>query len=159
MARWMAREDAAGLLYGAVVSGAVLAAVSAHGDDNAWVGLTTGGVLVVYWLADLYIHALSVRFEGDGRHLLLRLRRAAAHKSSVLKGGLPAIGVYLLAEALGAEPTSATFVALGFSVLLLVVAGYVGALQAGTTGRTALVEGCGAGLFGILIIVAKALLH
>ena len=47
----------------------------------------------------------------------------------------------------------------GASIVLLTTAGYLGARQAGTPARTAMVEGAGAGLLGVVIVVFKALLH
>ena len=90
-ARWIASADPAGLLYGAIVSAAVLATVSAHAERHVYVGVAASLVLVVYWLAHVYIRTLSLQFTGDSRHFLLRMRTAGAHETSVLKGGLPAI--------------------------------------------------------------------
>lgn len=158
-ARRIARGDPADLLYGAIVSAAVLATVSAHGDGVRFVAIATGIVLAVYWMAHVYTSALSEQFGGDQRHLLKRLRTSATHEASVLMGGLPAILVYVLAGIAGAGPSTAANVALYFSVALLIAAGYVGAHQAGLTGRAVVAEAAGAGLFGVLIVVAKTLLH
>jgi hypothetical protein len=95
VARRLAAADPAGLLYGAIVSATALAAVSLHTPEASRVAVVTGTVLVIYWMADLYVHALAMRFDGDARRLMRRLGRSAAHKSSVLKGGLPGIAVYL----------------------------------------------------------------
>lgn len=157
--RWLTKADPGSLLYGAIISAAVLGAVSLH-EDTAWrVAVATGVVLVIYWMADVYVHALSVRFDGDARSLLHRLRLAAGHKVGVIRGGLPAIAVYLFAYTLGADSSSAAFIALWFSIGLLVVVGFLGARQAGSTGRAAVLEGLGAGFLGVLVVVAKSLLH
>lgn len=155
----LAAADPAGLLYGAIVSAAALATVSLHTPEPARVAIATGAVLVIYWMADLYVHALSVRFDGDTRGLLLRLGHAAAHKSSVLKGGLPGIAVYVVVYALGGNSSVAAYAALGTAVVLLTVAGYLGARHAGTPGGSAMIEGAGAGFLGVVIVVAKSLLH
>ncbi len=155
----MARADPAGLLYGAIVSAAVLATVSLKDDDATRVAVTTGVFLIVYWMADVYIHAISVRFDGDRHVLAHRVRAAAGHEASVLKGGVPGVVVYLLAYALVGDSSDAAFVALAFSIVLLMGIGYLGAHRAGTTGRAATVEAVGAGLLGVVIISAKALLH
>jgi drug/metabolite transporter (DMT)-like permease len=159
VARRFARADPAGLLYGAIVSAAALATASIHNDDAARVATAAAVVLVVYWMADLYVHALSVRFDGDTRGLIHRLVSAAEHKASVLKGGVPGIVTYLGVYLLGVDSTPAAFTALGVSVVLLTVAGYLGARQAGTPARAAMIEGAGAGLLGVVIVVAKSLLH
>ncbi len=158
-ARWLAATDPAGLLYGAIVSAAVLAAVSAHGEDSTHVGLATGIVLVVYWMAHVYIATLSTQLDGDTRHFLLRLRSSAVHETSVLKGGVPALLVYVVANLVGVDKGTAAAAAVYFSVVLLAAVGYLGAHQAGLRGRAVLLEVAGAASFGVLIMIAKALLH
>ena len=158
-ASWLAHTDPAGLLYGAIVSAAVLATVSAHAEGSEFVALATGVVLGVYWMAHVYIDALSRQFDGDTRHFLLRLRTSSTHETSVLKGGLPAIVVYVGASLAGMDISSAAATAVYFSVALLAAGGYLGAHQAGLRGRAVLLEVAGAASFGLLIVVAKALLH
>jgi hypothetical protein len=158
-ASWLAHTDPAGLLYGAIVSAAVLATVSAHADGSTFVGVATALVLVVYWMAHVYIRTLSSQLDGDTRHFLLRLRSASAHETGVLKGGSPAILVYVVASVAGAEIDSAAAVAVYFTVFLLAGVGYLGAHQAGLRGRAVLLEVLGAASFGVLIVVAKSLLH
>ena len=159
VARRIASADPAGLLYGAIISASALAALSLHTTSAARVAIATGAVLVIYWMADLYVHALSVRFEGDTRGLLRRLAHAARHKASVLKGGVPSIVAFLVVYALSKDYSLAAFSGLGVAVVLLTVAGYLGARHAGTPGRQAAIEGAGAGLLGVVIVVAKFLLH
>ena len=159
VARRVASADPAGLLYGAIISAAALATVSLHTTSAARVAIATGAVLVIYWMADLYVHALSVRFDGDTRSLMRRLGHSAAHKASVLKGGVPSIAAYLAVYALTRDYSLAAFTGLGVAVVLLTFAGYLGARHAGTPTRQAIVEGAGAGLLGIVIVVAKSLLH
>lgn len=157
--RWLAAADPPGLMYGAIMSATSLATASLHDDGPTRVAVIALGVVVIYWMADLYIHALSVRFDGDTRGLVHRLLAAALHKASVIKGGLPAIVVYVLAHAAGLESTTAAYSALSFSVVLLTIVGYLGARQADTPRRPALIEGMGAGFLGVVIMVAKSLLH
>ncbi|MET0999872.1 MAG: hypothetical protein ABWX73_14240 [Marmoricola sp.] len=158
-ASWFASADPAGLLYGAIVSAAVLATISAHADGATFVGVATSLVLVVYWMAHVYINTLSRQFAGDTRHFLLRLRTSSAHETSVLKGGLPAIVVYVVASWAGLSISSAAALAVYFSVVLLGAVGYLGARQAGLRGRIVLLEVAGAASFGLLIVAAKTLLH
>ena len=158
-AGWLAGADPAGLLHGAIVSAAVLATASHHDDDATRVAIATGVFLIIYWMADVYIQAISVRFDLDPHPLGRRVLSAARHHVGVLKGGLPGIAVYLLAYAVGGDSSEAAFVALSFSVVLLMVVGYLGARRVGTPGRPALVEAVGGGLLGVVVIIAKALLH
>ena len=159
VARRLAAADPAGLMYGAIVSSAALAAVSLHTPEAVRVAVATGSVLVIYWISDLYVHAIAVRFDGDTRGMARRLARAASHKSSVLKGGLPGIAVYVLVYALGATSSTSVFWALTTSVVLLTVAGYLGARHAGAPRRVAALEGAGAGMLGVVVMIAKFSLH
>ena len=155
----MTRADPGGLLYGAIVSAAVLVTVSAHAETTDHVVIATSVFLVVYWMAHVYIETLSTQFRGDQYPFGRRLRHAAGHEASVLKGGAPAIVVYTLASLLGADPSNASAAAAYFSVALLVVIGYLGAHQAGVRGWPLLGEVAAAGSFGILIVIGKTLLH
>lgn len=158
-AGWLTRADAAGLLYGAIVSAAVMATVSAHADGSTFVGVATALVLVVYWLAHVYIDTLSRQLDGDRRRFWRRVLTAGAHESSVLKGGLPAIVVFIVADVGGAQTDGAAAAAVYSTVLLLAGVGYLGAHRAGVTGGRLLLEVLGAASFGVLIVAAKTLLH
>ncbi len=159
VAKWTAGADPAGLLYGAILSAAVMATVSLESDDAARVAISTASILVVYWLADVYVHAISVRFQRDQHRLGARVRFAARHEIGILEGGLPGVAVYLLAYAVVRDSSDAAFIGLWFSVVMLMVVGYLGAHRAGTRGGAALIEAVGAGLFGLVIIGTKTLLH
>ncbi|MET0838049.1 MAG: hypothetical protein ABWY19_04660 [Marmoricola sp.] len=158
-ARWLAGADPGGLLYGAIVSAAVLVTVSAHAEDTDHVILATSVFLVVYWMAHVYIETLSTQFRGDQKPFASRLRHAAGHEASVLKGGAPAIVVYAVASLAGADPSNAAAAAAYFSVALLVVIGYLGAHHAGVRGWPLVGEVAAAGSFGVLIVLGKTLLH
>jgi hypothetical protein len=158
-AHWVAGADPSGLLYGAIVTAAVLAAVSAHDDDSKRVVLTTAGFLVVYWMAHVYIATLSTQFEGDTRAFLPRLLVASRHETGVLKGGVPALVIYLVAYVAVRDVSDAAAVAVYSSVVLLMVFGYLGAHRAGLRGRAMAGEVAGAACFGVLIVIGKSLLH
>jgi TRAP-type C4-dicarboxylate transport system permease large subunit len=157
--RLAAVPNPAGLLYGALIAASVLATASAHDNSFEHIAIATTMVLVVYWLAHVYIEAQSLQLAGDKRHVLHRLRHTAARESSVIKGGLPAIVVFVGVDLLGLSPTDAAGVAVYFSVLVLVFVGYLTAHQAGRRGWPGVVDAAAAGFFGVLVILMKALLH
>ena len=147
------------LVYGAVISASVLATVSAHADDFSYVALAAALVLAVYWMAHVYVQAQSGVIGGDTRHILHRIGGAAARESGVLKGGVPAIVVYLVGKLAGLQTETAAEVAVYFSVALLVTVGYLAGKRAGMSGRAAVADAAVAGLFGVILIVAKSLIH
>jgi VIT1/CCC1 family predicted Fe2+/Mn2+ transporter len=153
------RFDPAGLLYGAVVSAATLG-VLAHADESTRVAIATSGVLLVYWSAHVYIHAFSKQLTGEHTGLFIeRTRESAREELGVLVGGLPAVAVYVVLVAVGVHPPTAGYISLLVVVVLLFTVGYLGAIRAGLTRRVALVEAVGAGSFGVVIVLMKALLH
>lgn len=150
--------DPADLLYGALVAASVLATASAHAEYR-YVAIATLLVLGVYWLAHVYIEAQSLQLRGDARHYLGRLGHTAAREASIIQGGLPAVIVFALCDAFGATTTTAASVAVYFSVGVLALVGYLAAHQAGRRGVATLVDSFTAALLGVVVIVAKALLH
>jgi hypothetical protein len=160
LAEWIAHADPAGLLYGGIITASVLATVSAHAETKAYVAFGTLGVLVLYWLAHVYVKTQTMQYDGDLRPIHRRIGEAARHESSVLKGGMPALFVYVVCTFFfGIQRGAAAFVALDFSVVFLVLVGYLGAHRAGMPGRQALIEAAGAGFLGALAVLAKVLLH
>lgn len=151
--------DPAGLLYGAIVSATALAAVSLGSSEAGRVAVLTAAVLVIYWMADLYVHALVMRFDGDSRGLPRRLVSSATRKSGVLMGGVPGILVYVTVYLVTQNPTVAAFSALVSAIVILSFAGYSGARHAGDPRRAAMLEGGGAGMLGVVVLFAKSLLH
>jgi hypothetical protein len=153
------RFDPAGLLYGAVVSAATLG-VLAGSHESTRVAVATLGVLLVYWSAHVYIHSFSKQLKGVQPGLFVqRTRESAGEEVGVLIGGLPALLLYVVLVAAGVEPPTAGYLSLFFVVGLLFTVGYMGALRAGLAHRIALAEAAGAGSFGVVIVLMKALLH
>lgn len=151
-------QDPAGLLYGALVAASVLGTAATHGDYG-YVALATLLVLGVYWLAHVYIEAQALQIHGDARRYVGLLRHTAVREASVIQGGFPAIAVYVVTNALGADTKTAAATAVYFSVGVLFVVGYVTARHAGRHGVAAWVDAVAAALLGVAVIVAKALLH
>jgi hypothetical protein len=159
VAELRATDDPAGLLYGALIAASVLATASAHVDDFTHVAFATLFVLGVYWLAHVYIEAQSLQVAGDRRGFPRRLAHMAARESSVIKGGLPATAVYVLLDTLGASTKDAAAFAVYFSVAVLVYVGYLAARRAGRHGWASAADAAVGGAFGVLVILAKTLLH
>ena len=155
----LARSGAGGLLYGAIVTAAVLVITGSHNTDVDQVVLAWGFVLVTYWLAHVYVHTTESQFEGDHRNFVLRSLTAAREELSVLAGGLPGMAVFLLVYARGEDTSDAARVAIYFTVFILAVVGYIGGRHAGRSQLGALGEAAGAALLGALLVVAKIFLH
>jgi hypothetical protein len=151
-------QDPAGLLYGALVAASVLGTSATHGGYG-YVALATLLVLGVYWLAHVYIEAQALQVQGDARRYARLVRHTAVREASVIQGGLPAIAVFAVINALGASTETAAAIAVYFSVGVLFVVGFVTARVAGRRGAGVWVDAVAAALLGVVVIVAKALLH
>jgi hypothetical protein len=149
--------DPAGLLYGALIAASVLATASAHVEDFPFIALATAFVLGVYWLAHVYVAAQALH-QGR-RSFLRRLADVAGHEASLLKGGLPAIVVYVVLDVLGLSTRSAAAYAVYFSVAVLVYVGYLTAVRADRHGWASVLDAAAAGGLGVIVIIAKTLLH
>lgn len=152
-------RDPGGLLYGALIAASVLAATSVNGVHGAAVGISTAVTVIIYWLAHVYIEAQTLQLAGDRRHALHRLAHAAASEVSILQGGAPALVVYSVVVVAGATDNAAAWVATWFSILVLMAAGWVTARSSGRRGAAAALDALVAGLFGVVVVVAKASLH
>ena len=149
----------ADFLYGAVISASVLATVGAHPDAFDRAAVATATVLVVYWLAHVYVATQARVFDGDTRHIVRRIGEAAVRESGILLGGAPALVVYVVGALMGAGAETAAKIAVWFSVALLMGLGYLGARRGGMTGRAAVVDAAVAGLFGVFLVAVKSLMH
>lgn len=156
----LARRDPGGVLYGAVITAGVLAAVSANVSHVHRVALSVGAVVVVYWLAHVYTETQEMLFEGDHRPLYHRTPAAAAKEAFILVGGVPAVAVYLAAHELaGLSATRSAYWALWCSVAFLFLIGYLGAHRAGIRGWRLALESAGAASLGVLAVLGKLFLH
>lgn len=154
-----ARGGPADFLYGAVVSGFMLAVSSTHDASSDFVILAVAGVLVGYWAAHVYVSAIGGRFRDSDHTIAERLRLASSEEVWVLIGGVPALAVFLVGRVFGLGVTDSALIALWFTVLMLGVVGHLAAHRAGVRGWALTVETVVAGAFGLLIIGLKTLLH
>ena len=157
--RLIAQGNPAGLLYGAIITGAVMSATANHVPSTARVLVAAVFVLVVYWLADVYVRAFAEPFHNGRSPLPKRLVAAARHESRVLLGGVPALAMTIVASVLGADTALAVNLALWLTVTELGAVGYLAARYVGSSPRTAVGESLAAALLGVVMVVAKTFLH
>ncbi|WP_019144593.1 hypothetical protein [Aeromicrobium massiliense] len=156
----LVRRDPGNVLYGAVVTAGVLAAVSAEISHVHRVALGVGASLLAYWLAHVYTATQAMLFDGHRGSLPRRFGSAAGEEAGILVGGVPAVVVYLAGHDLvELSASDAAFCALWFSVGFLFLIGYLGAHRAGIRGWWLLVESIGAASLGVLAVAVKFLLH
>ncbi|WP_251152474.1 hypothetical protein [Cellulosimicrobium sp. Marseille-Q4280] len=147
------------LLYGAVVTGSVLAVNSVHTVDSDRVAIAASVVAVIYWLTHVYVDAIGGRFSDPDHSSGHRLNEALRTNTGVLVGSIPPIVVFAVGRVAGLDAETASFVALWFTVVLLAAAGWYAATRAGVRGWPLVGETCVAAGFGLVVILLKYLLH
>jgi hypothetical protein len=157
--RVLTDHNAPDLLYGAVVAGSVFAISSAHAPSSGHVAVVTIVVTAIYWLAHVYVDAVGNRFRDSDRTMFGRVVESMRDSFEVLVGCVPPIAVFGLARLFGADISMAALIALWFTVAVLVVAGAGAAYLAGVRGWPLVLESAISGLFGVLVILLKYLLH
>ncbi|MGY4644160.1 hypothetical protein [Cellulomonas sp. URHB0016] len=157
--KFMRSTGPAEVLYGAVVSGAVLAVTSANAETGENVVISTALVSATYWLAHVYADAIGGRFEDTDHSTGHRLRHALGNNLGVLFGSIPPLVVFVLGRLVGQDVSDAAISALWFTVLLLMVSAAVAAHKAGARGAALLGETAIAGGFGAVVILLKVVQH
>src|SRR3954452_24246294 len=152
----MRHRNPGGFLYGALVTGAVLAVSSASDDRAATVLRAVVQVLIVYWCAHVYVRVLTHGRGGTSAGLGERTRSSLLHELAILEGGLPAISVFSLGALLGMETGRAADLALFATIVFLAVAGYIVGREAKVEGWSLIAEVVAAVDIGVLVVGLKA---
>jgi len=156
---WKTHRNASGLLYGAVVTGAVMALASGSEDNAVTVGRSVIEVLLVFWGAHVYTRVIADRLLEPNAGFGERLREALGHELALLEGGMPALVAFVVATIAGASTETASNLALGVTVVMLGSAGYVIGRASGAAGRSLVLEVAAAAGLGLLVIALKVAVH
>jgi len=158
------RENPAGVVYGMIVIGALLAAES--GLHETYLD-TVGSALIataLYWLAHAYASVLGRRLTEQDRLTAGALWRALAHDWALVRGATIPLLVLLLAWVTGAAQATAVTAALWSAVAGLIAFELLAAVRS-RAGRSsigpaelALEVGVGAAM-GVAILALKVVLH
>ena len=150
-------EETAAGIYGVIVSAAVMAASHA---TTAWAMIVSVLVtLTVYWLAERFARLVAERIHQGHRP---DVRRVVAHLTAgweIVTASVIPLLVLIVARLVGRSLDVAVLIALSSSTLLLCLAGW----EMGRHGHLSTGERIGvtvvAGMFGVLLIGLKAVLH
>ncbi len=151
------QEGTAAGIYGVIVSSAVMSA--AHGETGLAVEITVLVTLLIYWGAERYARIVAERIHQGHRLSWATVRhRLTSGWEMITASALPLI-VLAVMSVLGAEVSTAVLGALICSTVLLCIAGWAMGRGGRLTTRERVVSASVAGMFGILFIVLKTLLH
>jgi hypothetical protein len=155
----IAMAHAGGAVYGAVMIGVLLAAEDARHEGYPATLEAAVVVLLLYWLANLYAHALGIRLERREPLNRRLLWRSCLHELPTVEGALVPVLVLLITWAVGVSVASGVNAALWAAVAVIVVLEVVAGWRAKHGGRELWLEiGIGA-LMGLTLVGLKLILH
>ncbi|OJF16206.1 hypothetical protein [Couchioplanes caeruleus] len=150
-------EATAAGLYGIIVSAAVMAA--SHAPTAGATVVTVVVTLTVYWAAERYARILAERIHAGHRPRWDTIRRQMTTGWEMITASLLPLGVLVVVWLTRRDLRTAVVSALVCSTVLLCLAGWRIGRQGRLSTREQLVCTVVAGLFGVAMIVLKALLH
>lgn len=158
--RWLLPgSNPAGVVYGMIALGALLAAESGLHDTYVE---TVGSALLalsLYWLAHAYAELLGERMGTGERLTAATLGRALAHDWAIMRGATGALLALLICWLVGASQETAVTVALWTTAGSLVVYELAAGLRARSRPAELLLEGCVGAAMGLGVLALRVILH
>jgi hypothetical protein len=153
----LGRRRAAGI-YGTIVTAAVIAA---GGDTLSTAGLEVAVLvtLIVYWLAEQYAEVLGEHTEAGRLPSLSLIGSSLAATWPMVSASFVPLVALLVVRLLGASPSVAANTALGVTIAMLLIQGYVAGKAAGLTGVRLVAVTAAAGLLGVAMVGLKVLIQ
>ena len=150
-------------VYGTVLVSGMIVVAGSYGATSWQVFLSVFGTVVVFWAAHVYAgtiagHGVSEEVEGDSS-LLTAFRRALRRSVGFLTSALPPSIVLLLGATQAIDDTVAIWTALWLGVIILGVLGFIVFSLRGDSWLVRILGALGTAVFGVAMIVLKALIH
>lgn len=150
-------ESTAAGIYGVIISAAVMA--TSHASSATAIIAAVLVTLIIYWSAERYARLVAERIHEGHRPSWRRLRlQLTAGWEIVTASALP-VTVLAVMRLLGLDLAFAVISALVCSTLLLCLAGWEIGRHGQLTVLERLASSVAAGVFGIVMILLKAVLH
>jgi hypothetical protein len=150
-------EHAAGVVYGIITVGAVIAI---EGGNNLPVWHDIGAtviVLVIYWIAHAYSTIMGDLYRTKARwswpHVAMTLR----HERAILRGASIPILAMIAAALLGVRESTVTWTALVAMITLLMAFQVVAGQRAGMRGIALVGQLLVGVFFGVLLVIVRTL--
>lgn len=150
-------------VYGTVLVSGMIVVAGSYGATSWEVFLSVFGTVVVFWAAHVYAgtiagHGISEEV-GDDSSLLTAFRRAMRRSVGFLTSALPPSIVLLLGATQVVDDKVAIWLALWLGVLILGILGFVVFSLRGDSWPVRILGSLGTALFGVAMIILKALIH
>lgn len=155
----MRRQNPAGVVYGTILVGALIAAESGVNDGYLDLVGSTALALGIYWLAHSYSTVLGRRLSHEEHLTAGALGRALGHDWSIVRGASVPLLALLVAWAAGASETAGIDAAVWAAIACLVVFELLAGLRARSTPRELVLEATVGATMGLAILTLKFVAH
>jgi hypothetical protein len=152
-------DNPAGVIYGTIAVGAVLAAESTRRETFPDTIEATVLILALYWLAHTYATVVGDRLKTRETLSLSRLWRAFLHEGSIVKGAAIPIAVLGAQWAAGVTLQTGVTVALWSSALALAAFETIATLRSRVTGAQRLMQIVVGALLGAGVLLVRVVMH
>ncbi len=151
--------NAAGLVYGVITVGALMAAESGRHESYLDAFASAAFATLLYWLAHSYADLLGSRLE-TGEPLTPRaLGQALAHDWAIVRGAAIPLLALAIAWLVGASRESGVTAALRTAVVAVVVFELLAGIRAKSTPGELLLKGAVGVTMGLAILAVKGVLR
>ncbi len=155
----MPSTNPAGVVYGVIVIGALLAAESGRHESYLDTLLSAALAAVLYWLAHAYAGVLGRRLTHGEPLSAATLAAALVHDAPLIRGAAVPLVALVLAWIAGADAQTAVTAALWSAIASLVVFELIAGLRARSTAREVVFEVSVGLTLGMGILALKIILH
>jgi hypothetical protein len=158
--RWLEPEDnPAGVIYGTIAVGAVLAAESTRRDTFPDTIVATVLVLILYWMAHAYAGLTGDRLKRREPLSTRAVWRSVAHEAAIAKGAALPVAILLVLWATPVTLNTAVIVALWASAASLAFFEVVAAFRTPLSARERGLQILMGSFLGAGVLVVRLLLH
>ena len=149
----------AGLVYGTIAVGALLAAESARQETYPRTIIAVAIALILYWLTYSYAEFTGRRIEQQQAVTLSGMLEAAASELAVLLGAAMPFLALIICWAFGASLNTAVTIGIWTSAAMVVAIEVLIGIRAELTGRQLALQSAFGAFLGLLIIALRIVLH
>jgi hypothetical protein len=152
-------DNAAGIVYGVITVGALMAAESGRHESYFDALASAVFATLLYWLAHAYADLLGSRLETGERLTAGALGRALAHDWAIVRGAAVPLLALVIAWTVGASREAGVTAALRTAVAAVVVFELLAGIRAKSTLGELLLKGAVGVTMGLGILAVKGVLR
>jgi hypothetical protein len=157
---WLLPSDnAAGVVYGVITVGALMAAESANHESYLDTLASAVFATILYWLAHAYADLLGSRLEGSERLTPAGLGRALIHDLAIVRGAAIPLLALVIAWLVGASQQAGVTAALRTAIVAVVFFELIAGVRAKSGPGELLLKAAVGVTMGLAILAVKGVVH